>query len=653
MKTQTLSKNRKAPLGPPWLRCVLFAAAGFCMGLAVTAAMQWISIGTLPGVVEWARDYPGHLLMTALLWAAPVWVLGTLTGRLWVAALPVGTLGLILALVDHFKTAINGTPLELADFGLAAQAGNVAGLAGDLTPPEDFYLAASALLFCVVLLFLTRRLTALKGVLRARSCLFSLTLAGILLTGTGSRTLGNWMGVDFYTRMPPAENHSLHGLTLSLWRDAFPQPKTPPEGYDQAYMLEVLERIDQLLPGSPAKEPETKPNILFILSESFYDLNRLPVLQYEGDPLEHFHALEAESVSGTFHSHYLGYGTGYLEIPMLYGLNSLDLPPGTNICFQDPEVYERFDALAEQYTNSGDYTAEMLHAYDNTLYNRTVNYPLLGFNDLYFSDEIQQMGIERADGAYGGFYMRDGYFFQGMLKRMKAINATGKRAFLFGITMENHQPFEPQKFNYECQIPLIAPDFTPAQRDIIRVMLEGITRADQALGELTEALRKSGEPTIVVFFGDHRPNLFMPGGDTVYTLLGLCPENDTMNWTAEQVNDLYSTDYLIWANDPELLGDLAGSRRDSSITALGPQLLELTGRPVSRYWALLEKVSQVALTQTDLYFVDGEGKASFSREEAGLSPEALELLELRDAVVYDAVYGKGYITNQMNEPPGA
>lgn len=126
-----------------------------------------------------------------------------------------------------------------------------------------------------------------------------------------------------------------------------------------------------------------------------------------------------------------------------------------------------------------------------------------------------------------------------------------------------------------------------------------------------------------------------------------------MNWTPEQINDLYSTDYLIWANDPALLGDLAGSRRDSSITALGPQLLELTGRPVSRYWALLEKVCEVCLTQTDLYFVDGEGRSSFSREEAGLSPEALELLELRDAVVYDAVYGKRFITEQMNLPPGA
>lgn len=653
MKKRTFLKTRKPPIGPQWLRWLLFTAASLCMGLAITAAMQWISIGTLPGVLKWVREYPAHLLMTALLYAVPVYVLGTITGRLWIAALPVGAVGLILALVDYFKNAINGTPLELADFGLATQAGDVAALAGDLTPPEDFWLAAAALLFCAVILFFTRRLTALERTVRERSCLFSLALAGILLTGTGTRTIGSWLGVDFYTRMDAAANHSLHGLTLSLWRDAFPQPKTPPEGYSEAYMLELLDRMDALLGEEPLHAPESKPNILFILSESFYDLNRLPVLQYDGDPLENFHALEAESVSGTFHSHYLGYGTGYIEMSMLYGINSLDLPPGTNICFQDDDVYQRFDALAEQYTNSGDYTAEMLHAFDNSLYNRTVTYPLLGFNELYFSNDIQQMGIEREDGIYGGFYMRDGYFFQGMLNRMESVNRQGKRAFLFGITMENHQPFEPEKFNYECQIPLIAGDFTSAQRDIIRVMLEGITRADQALGELVEALRNSPEPTIVVFFGDHRPNLFMPGGDTVYTLLGLCPENDTLNWTPEQVNDLYSTDYLIWANDPALLQGQAGTRRESSITALGPQLLELTSQPVSRYWALLEKVSRVCLTQTDLYFVDGQGNPSFRREEAGLSPEALELLELRDAVVYDAIYGKQFITAQMNQPCGA
>ena len=36
----------------------------------------------------------------------------------------------------------------------------------------------------------------------------------------------------------------------------------------------------------------------------------------------------------------------------------------------------------------------------------------------------------------------------------------------------------------------------------------------------------------------------------------------------------------------------------------------------------------------------------------GVEGEALELLELRDAVVYDAVYGKRYITEQMNVSPG-
>lgn len=134
---------------------------------------------------------------------------------------------------------------------------------------------------------------------------------------------------------------------------------------------------------------------------------------------------------------------------------------------------------------------------------------------------------------------------------------------------------------------------------MLRSMLEGIVRADQALGELTAALQEISEPTIVVFFGDHRPNLTLPDGETAYTKLGLCPGTWTYNWTPEQFNDLYSTDYLIWANDAALLRDQAGTRRDSSVTAIGPQLLKL-----------------------------------------------------RDSVIYDAVYGKQYITKAMNLPAG-
>ena len=118
------------------------------------------------------------------------------------------------------------------------------------------------------------------------------------------------------------------------------------------------------------------------------------------------------------------------------------------------------------------------------------------------------------------------------------------------------------------------------------------------------------------------------------------------------MNDLYSTDYLIWANDPALLGEQAGTRQDSSVTALGPQVLDLLGIPESRWWALQSLVSDTALTNTDLYFVDAQGNAYASEDDAPLTAEQRHLLDLRRAVVYDAFYGQQYITAAMNEPAG-
>lgn len=625
------------------------------MGLAIAVAVLWLNFDSLSIVKKWAGMHPTYIPLTALIYAVPVYLLGTAVNRLWLSGVLAGTAALLLALVDYFKMTINGTPLELMDFKLAAQLGDVAGVAGDLTPPIDFWRALTALLACTALLFLFRRLTVLKGQIRFLSFSGALLALLYLFSAGGAQTLGNIFDVDVYARMPAASNHRFYGSTLALWRDAVIQDVPPPEGYSREYMEQVLARIDErLAEGRPAAQEDAsvRPNVILILSESFFDLTHLPGLEYGRDPLENFHALEAESVSGTFHSHYLGYGTGYVEMSMQYGLTNLDFGPSTNICFLDDASYGRFDALAEQFTNTG-YRAEMLHGFDDSMYHRTVTFPMLGYDALYFSQDIQQLGFDWTGSIYGGYYMRDSYLFQGMLDRMRAINAGGQRAFLYGITMENHQPYDPDKFGHECRIPLIAGDLDPDQQALVQVLLEGVTRADQALGELADALRDSPEPTIVAFFGDHRPNLLMPNGDTVYSLLGLCPEDDALNWTPEQINDLYSTDYLIWANDASLLKGQAGTRKESSATALGPQLLELTGQPASRYWRLLEEAGKVCLTRTDLYVVDGAGRPSLSLEDAGLSPEALELLELRDAVVYDAIYGKQYITDAMNQAPGA
>ena len=207
----------------------MFLGGSLCMGLAVAVAVQWVVTGSLSIVWEWFVKWPTYLLLTGVLYGAVVFTLGALLGRLWLSAILVGVAGLVLSLVDYFKTAINGTPLVLADFGLAAQVGEVAGVAGELRPPVDFWMAMIALGMCVGILILVRRLTLLTG--RCRFVTFSVSLAltiGLFST-QGAQAAGAVFQVDVNTRLAAANSHDTYGLTLSLWRDCFLQAKKSPE----------------------------------------------------------------------------------------------------------------------------------------------------------------------------------------------------------------------------------------------------------------------------------------------------------------------------------------------------------------------------------------------------------------------------------------
>lgn len=650
---------KRKPLGPGWLRLLLFTGGAICMGTAIALMVLWINFDqSYPTLMKWINKYDEYFPFTAAIYTMAVFVLGVALNRLWAAGAIVAAAGMVLTLIDYFKLTINGTPLTLEDFGLATKLGEVAGVAGDLTPPYDFWRACIMLAVCVVLLFLFQRLTILTGERRRFLC-GTLSLIALLWTFSpeGGMVLGPLANIDIYASMPPANNHRFHGLTLSLWRDAVMQGVPAPDGYSEAYMQDVLTRIDEILlsqeqPAAGEDSERVVPNVVYVLSESFFDITRLPELTYESDPLVNFHALESESISGTFHSHYLGYGTGYIEMTTQYGITKRDFGTSANTCFLEDEAYTRFRSMVNQIQATGDYVTEMFHAFDDSLYHRTTTYPLLGYSDTHFSADIQQMGIEWGGSVYGGYYLKDAYTYKGMVQRLNEINAAGKNALIYGITMENHQPFKPAKFEGKCQIGFSGGDFTAEEIEVIKVMVEGITRADQALGQLTEALRQVETPTILVYFGDHRPNLVLPNKDSIYTRLGQNSSADSTEWTVEECNEIYSTDYLIWANDPSLLKGMEGTRTDSSVTALSTDLLQLMDIPVTRYWGLMAAYGDEVLVNTDLYFVDRDGNVAASPEEADLSSEAQELIDLRRAVLYDAFYGKRYITEALNKLPG-
>ena len=272
-----LKKREPWEIQSPWLRLLLFIGGTLCMGLAVAIAVLWINFDSISAIQVWATKSPNYLLLTAFIYAAMIALLGSLLDRLWVSGAVVGVAALLLALVDHFKTAINGTPLNLADFGLATQLGEVAGVAGSLRPPVDFWRALVILLLCAGLLFLVRTVTVLKGKLRWGSALVSFALLLALFLPGSSALVGKLFSVDVYARMPAASNVSFYGLTLALWRDIVIQDKAAPEGYSEAYMQDVLARIDEKLEEKSITSEEKEavaPNIIFVLSEAFFDLTR-------------------------------------------------------------------------------------------------------------------------------------------------------------------------------------------------------------------------------------------------------------------------------------------------------------------------------------------------------------------------------------------
>ena len=66
-----------------------------------------------------------------------------------------------------------------------------------------------------------------------------------------------------------------------------------------------------------------------------------------------------------------------------------------------------------------------------------------------------------------------------------------------------------------------------------------------------------------------------------------------------------------------------------------------------------ERLSKALLVNTDLYCVTAEGTPYWNVTDAQLTNEDRELMELRDAIVYDTYYGNRYVTDRMNQTVGA
>ena len=603
-------------------------------GFALLWAVQWLTMGGGPwNALGWMSHRIGPSLFTVLalsLVTAGIW---GVSGSLFAAGILVAVPALVLGFVNYFKLKINHSPLEISDFTLIKNLGELTTLSkGNLTlPTRGIAIIAGFILLLVLALWLDKALRPrlMRHLIPGVLCL-ALVLCLAFIPSLQLTVMEQFHMLPD-SRIGQPYSNEVNGVLGGLYRAYALRNGTAPDGYGRDYMEQLLAELD----ASSAPTGDGKnPSVILILSESFFDLTTLPNVEFSEDPLPVFRALSEQTVSGTFHSSYCGYNTGNIERSVLTGLHSRYLPYGTSTCYMSPEDTGRLAALPELFRRSG-YGTLALHTYNNQFYNREESFPILGFDRVLFEDDFYD------DTRLKGGYLSDDYFADLIIANYEEMTAEGKPAFIFGISMENHQPYSGDKFE-ETDIGVSSPLLSEQEIGSLAAAAQGTRDADAALGKLTDYFSGREEDVILVFFGDHRPSLPTEDGQTIYRKLGACTDEEA-NLTPEELTELYSTCYLAWANYDAFDVDCFDENVRSGDMLLGNDILNWAGIRKTLFWHAVEALNSQVVSMTEINFVAPDGTSAY--RPAGEAAEAAAEFE---AILYDTFFGEQYITDRLN-----
>ncbi|MGG5371849.1 LTA synthase family protein [Enterococcus sp. AZ196] len=263
-----------------------------------------------------------------------------------------------------------------------------------------------------------------------------------------------------------------------------------PENYSAATVKKVTKEYQT----ETRKEAAEKPNIVYVMSESFSDPSRLKGLEiYGGDPLQEYRAVADKTYSGQMLSQNYGGGTANIEFEALTGFsmelfNAQMTTPYTMLV---PE-FESFPSLVGTLKARG-YETTAIHPYNTSMYKRKDVYQTFGFDQ--FLDEST---MKHTDKIESNPYISDKAAYQEIFDQLEKNK---KPQFLHLVTMQTHMPYE----NKYDDLPYVVQGDNSLA---LRSYLQDIAYSSEALKGFLEKLDELPERTLVVFWGDHLPGIY-------------------------------------------------------------------------------------------------------------------------------------------------
>ena len=316
--------------------------------------------------------------------------------------------------------------------------------------------------------------------------------------------------------------------------------------------------------------PETAPNILMVMCEAFTDLPNQAAFTYTGEtnPIAAYNRLAEQTLSGHLVVSNTGAGTANTEFDVLTGMMTNRIGTGTTSAFR--VVHRNIDSIPRMLTQDG-YRTFFLHPGQNWFYNRESVYSYLGITDQVFQDAFSRSDLV-------GDWISDAGFLR-VLKESLEARQGDTPLFTYAVTIQNHQSYGAGKYGYVPDPPQTDIALSDAARTYLSVYFKGLQDSAAMLEELTEYLDSLDAPYLLVFFGDHQPNL---GGH--YLAYRELDPNYGSTDTVEETLQPYTVPYLIWGNaayrqDHDLLAQAQAWNLPETISShyLGALTCQLAG----------------------------------------------------------------------------
>ncbi|MBO9607417.1 MAG: sulfatase-like hydrolase/transferase [Paenibacillaceae bacterium] len=520
--------------------------------IAVTAAwivllLEFVDRSSLPETLRWTVRHFGEFAFNSAIVASLLLVFSAIVGRIrpayWITALVL----FIFALISGIKLKMLGVPLLPWDFVLTSEAEDMTGYIKNIANAK---LIAGVIVFGGVSAFLLYKAPHMPNKLKWKEksilALVSIALIAVIYSDKPI-PLKRAFGI---AAMPwnQGDNVRTNGLALTgLMNIEYLNVDSKGSVDEQTIAAIVNQQSGSDTP--PAGTATAKPNIIVILSESFWDATQIKGVTFSRDPLPFFHQIQKEYTSGWLLSPQYGGGTANVEFEVLTGNSMRFLPQGSTAYNQ--YIDKQVDSLASIAARQG-YTSTAISPFHAWYFKSNDVYRDFGFG--------KYVSIEFFKPDYHGPYIADREVANTIIRE---TTQTSGPDFVFANTMENHFHYYPGKFDKNTIE--VTGNMTPASEGMLETYAEGLIGADNMLKSLVEHYTASKEPTIIVFFGDHLPYL----GDDYATFKDTkwISGTDDPNFLA----NMYHTPVVVWNNYlPKQKDDLA-----MSPSFLGPYVLNM------------------------------------------------------------------------------